>query len=150
VQSFVDQTDQADLLIRAVLWSGSRQLSDRADARGQHVAVAGRTPLQLKAEILGHSRCWTCACRTDRRQTSAAPITLAAVQQGALTLQKLCASRQCVTPTSRASGGALACIATVSRLYRGVSELQACVRHDAARLAMLRELHANVGRSTKR
>jgi multidrug resistance protein MdtO len=103
--------------------------------------------LQLKAEI--HRQ----LAALDTRLTqlidgtaSAAPITLAAVQQGALTLQKLLrftAMRDAHYREHQALQ--LACIATVSRLYRGASELPlSWPSASAARLAMLRELRANV------
>lgn len=148
VQSFVDQTDQADLLIRAVLWVWVAVNYPIALTLVVNTLLLPAEPqLQLKAEI--HRQLAVLDMRLTQLidgSTSAAPITLAAVQQGALTLQKLLRFTTMRDAHFREHQAAqLACIATVSRLYRGVSELQpAWPGATAARLAMLRELHANV------
>jgi multidrug resistance protein MdtO len=147
VQSFVDQTDQADLLIRAVLWVWVAVNYPIALTLVVNTLLLPAEPqLQLKAEI--HRQLAALETRLTQLidgTTSAAPITLAAVQQGALTLQKLLrftTMRDAHYRKHQASQ--LACIATVSRLYRGASELPlSWPGASAAQLAMLRELHAN-------
>lgn len=126
VQSFVDQTDQAELLVRSVLWvwvavnytivltllintfflpaEPQRQLTaemhrqlQAVDAHLAHLIDAGPAP---------------------------EAITPAAVQQGALALQKLLKFTAMRDARYRAEEPyQLACIATVSRLYRAASEL---------------------------
>ena len=119
VQSFVDQTDEAELLIRAVLWVWVAVNYPIALALAVNSLLLPAEPqLQLHAEI--------------RRQLSAAdaqltqlidggpgpaPVTPQAVEQGALTLQKLlrfAAMRDARYRDTRA--WQLASIATVSRL----------------------------------
>ncbi|MFM0346923.1 FUSC family protein, partial [Paraburkholderia sp. RL17-347-BIC-D] len=147
VQSFVDQTDQADLLIRAVLWVWIAVNYPIALTLVVNTLLLPAEPqLQLKAEI--HRQLATLDARLTQLvdgTASAAPITLAAVQQGALTLQKLLrftTMRDAHYREHQASQ--LACIATVSRLYRGASELPlSWPGVSAAQLAMLRELRAN-------
>ncbi|MFM0170020.1 FUSC family protein [Paraburkholderia sediminicola] len=147
VQSFVDQTDQADLLIRAVLWVWVAVNYPIALTLVVNTLLLPAEPqLQLKEEI--HRQLVTLDARLTQLidgTASAAPITLAAVQQGALTLQKLLrftTMRDAHYREHQASQ--LACIATVSRLYRGASELPlSWPGMSAAQLAMLRELRAN-------
>jgi multidrug resistance protein MdtO len=148
VQSFVDQTDQADLLIRAVLWVWVAVNYPIALTLVVNALLLPAEPqLQLKAEI--HRQLAALETRLTQLidgTTSAAPITLTAVQQGALTLQKLLRFTTMRDPHYREhQASQLACIATVSRLYRGASELpDTWPGASAARLAMLRELRANV------
>ncbi|MFM0222228.1 FUSC family protein [Paraburkholderia dipogonis] len=147
VQSFVDQTDQADLLIRAVLWVWVAVNYPIALTLVVNTLLLPAEPqLQLKEEI--HRQLVTLDARLTQLidgTASAPPITLAAVQQGALTLQKLLrftTMRDAHYREHQASQ--LACIATVSRLYRGASELPpSWPGASAAQLAMLRELRAN-------
>src|SRR6201997_4333998 len=91
VQSFVDQTDQADLLIRAVLWVWVAVNYPIALALVVNTLLLPAEPqLQLKAEI--HRQLAALDMRLTQlidNTPNVAPITLAAVQQGALTLQKL-------------------------------------------------------------
>jgi multidrug resistance protein MdtO len=148
VQSFVDQTDQADLLIRAVLWVWVAVNYPIALALVVNTLLLPAEPqLQLKAEI--HRQ----LAALDMRLThlidntpNVTPITLAAVQQGALTLQKLLRFTMMRDARYREHQAAqLACIATVSRLYRGASELpDTWPAPSPPRLAMLSELRANV------
>jgi multidrug resistance protein MdtO len=148
VQSFVDQTDQAELLIRAVLWVWVAVNYPIALTLVVNMLLLPAEPqLQLKAEI--HRQLAALETRLTQLidgTTSAAPITLAAVQQGALTLQKLLRFTTMRDARYREHQAAqLACIATVSRLYRAASELQpSWPGGSAVRLAMLRELRANV------
>jgi multidrug resistance protein MdtO len=147
VQSFVDQTDQADLLIRAVLWVWIAVNYPIALTLVVNTLLLPAEPqLQLKAEI--HRQLVTLDARLTQLidgTASAAPITLAAVQQGALTLQKLLRFTTMRDANYREhQASQLACIATVSRLYRGASELPlSWPGVSAAQLAMLRELRAN-------
>ncbi|CAG9256743.1 FUSC family protein [Paraburkholderia caribensis] len=148
VQSFVDQTDQADLLIRAVLWVWVAVNYPIALALVVNTLLLPAEPqVQLKAEI--HRQLAALDMRLTQLIDDTAnvtPITLAAVQQGALTLQKLLrftTMRDAHFREHQASQ--LACIATVSRLYRGASELpDTWPAPSPARRAMLSELRANV------
>ncbi|CAD6554991.1 Multidrug resistance protein MdtO [Paraburkholderia kirstenboschensis] len=148
VQSFVDRIDQADLLIRAVLWVWVAVNYPIALALVVNTLLLPAEPqLQLKAEI--HRQ--LAALQTRLTQlidgtANAAPITLASVQQGALTLQKLLRFATMRDPHYREHQALqLACVATVSRLYRVASELpDTLAGASAARLAILRELHTNV------
>jgi multidrug resistance protein MdtO len=148
VQSFVDQTDQADLLIRAVLWVWVSVNYPIALTLVVNTLLLPAEPqLQLKAEI--HRQLTALDTRLTQLidgTTSAAPITLAAVSQGVLSLQKLLrftTMRDAHYLEHQASQ--LACIATVSRLYRGASELpDTWPRPSVAWLVMLRDLRVNV------
>jgi multidrug resistance protein MdtO len=146
-QSFVDRTDQAEILIRAVLWvwvavnypialtllinslllplEPQRQLKD--EIHRQLTAVDA----QLTFLLEGGPR--------------PAPITQAAVLQGALTLQKLLKfSAMRDTRYREEEIYQLACIATVSRLYRAAGELHIePPGASVAQLAVLREVRAN-------
>jgi multidrug resistance protein MdtO len=146
VQSFVDQTDQADLLIRAVLWVWVAVNYPIALTLVVNTLLLPAEPqLQLKAEI--HRQLTALEGRLTQLidgGANAAPITLTAVQQGALTLQKLLRFATMRDARYREHQvSQLACIATVSRLYRGASELPVSWPGAAAALAMLRELRAN-------
>jgi multidrug resistance protein MdtO len=147
VQSFVDRTDQADLLIRAVLWVWVAVNYPIALTLVINTLLLPVEPqVQLKAEI--HRQLAALETHLTQRidgTASAAPITLAAVQQGALTLQKLLRFTTMRDAHYREHQALqLACIATVSRLYRGASALpETWPGASAARLAMWRELRAN-------
>ncbi|NPT59826.1 FUSC family protein [Paraburkholderia elongata] len=147
VQSFVDRTDQADLLIRAVLWVWVAVNYPIALTLVVNTLLLPAEPqLQLKAEI--HRQLAAVETRLTQLidgTTSAAPITLVAVQQGALSLQKLLRFTTMRDAHYREHQTfQLACIATVSRLYRGAGELpDTWPEGSAARLAMLRELRTN-------
>ncbi|CAB3789628.1 Multidrug resistance protein MdtO [Paraburkholderia ultramafica] len=146
VQSFVDQTDQADLLIRTVLWVWVAVNYPIALTLVVNTLLLPAEPqLQLKAEI--HRQLTVLQARLTQLidgGTNAAPITLAEVQQGALTLQKLLRFTTMRDAHYREHQALqLACIATVSRLYRGASELPVSGPGPSAAQAMLRELRAN-------
>jgi multidrug resistance protein MdtO len=147
VQSFVDLTDQADLLIRAVLWVWVAVNYPIALALVVNTVLLPAEPqLQLKAEIHRQlATLETCLTQLIGGTTSAAPITLAAVQQGALSLQKLLRFTTMRDTCYREHQALqLACIATVSRLYRGAHELPLDSQGaTAAQLAVLRELLVN-------
>jgi multidrug resistance protein MdtO len=147
VQSFVDQTDQADLLIRAVLWVWVAVNYPIALTLVVNTLLLPAEPqLQLKAEI--HRQLAALDMHLTRLidgTTSAAPMTPAAVQQGALTLQKLLRFTTMRDAHYREHQAAqLACIATVSRLHRAASELPpGRPGATAAQRALLRELRVN-------
>lgn len=148
VQSFVDRTDQADLLIRAVLWVWVAVNYPIALTLLVNTLLLPVEPqLQLKAAI--HRQLAALESRLTQLIDGAvidAPVTLAAVQQGALTLQKLLRFTTMRDAHFREHQALqLACIATVSRLYRGASLLPATwPGASAAQHAMLDELRANV------
>ncbi|SMG07171.1 FUSC family protein [Paraburkholderia susongensis] len=147
VQSFVDQTDQADLLIRAVLWVWVSVNYPIALTLVVNTLLLPAEPqLQLKAEIHRQLAALdACLTQLIDGTTHAGPITLAAVQQGALTLQKLLRFTTMRDAHYREHQALqLACIATVSRLYRGASDLPPGWQPaSAAQRAMLLELRAN-------
>ncbi|MBP0589696.1 FUSC family protein [Paraburkholderia sp. LEh10] len=148
VQSFVDRTGQADLLIRAVLWVWVAVNYPIALTLVINTLLLPAEPqLQLKAEI--HRQLTALEARLTQLidgVATAAPIALTAVQQGAMTLQKLLRFTMMRDARYREHQAAqLACVATVSRLYRGASELpHDGPRASAAQLKMLHELRANV------
>ncbi|MCP3705576.1 FUSC family protein [Paraburkholderia sp. CNPSo 3274] len=148
VQSFVDRTDQADLLIRSVLWVWVAVNYPIALTLLVNTLLLPAEPqLQLRAEL--HRQLAALDARLMpliEGATSHARITPASVQQGALTLQKLLRFATMRDAHYREHQAAqLACIATVSRLYRAASELPTEWRGaSAAQLKMLRELQANV------
>ncbi|GJH22517.1 multidrug transporter [Caballeronia novacaledonica] len=148
VQSFVDRTDQADLLIRAVLWVWVAVNYPIALTLVVNTLLLPAEPqLQLEAEM--HRQLAALDTRLTQLidgTSDIEPVTLTAVQQGALTLQKLLRfttmrdARYLEHQTLQ-----LARIATVSRLYRGASELPRTLPGTSdAQLAVLRELYANV------
>jgi multidrug resistance protein MdtO len=147
VQSFVDLTDQAELLIRAVLWVWVAVNYPIALTLVINTLLLPAEPqLQLKAEI--HRQLTAVESRLTALidgTSIAVPITLASVQQGALALQKLLRFTTMRDAHYREhQGSQLACIATVSRLYRAASRLPlSWPGASAAQLAMLRELRAN-------
>jgi len=147
VQSFVDLTDQADLLIRAVLWVWVAVNYPIALALVVNTLLLPAEPqLQLKAEI--HRQLValeTCLTPLIAGTTGAAPITLAAVERGALSLQKLLRFTTMRDAHYREHQALqLASIATVSRLYRGAHELPPdWPAATTAQLAVLSELRAN-------
>ena len=147
VQSFVDLTDQADLLIRAVLWVWVAVNYPIALSLVINTLLLPAEPqLQLKAEI--HRQLAVLETRLTRLiddSTNAAPITLEAVQQGALSLQKLLRFTTMRDARYREHQALqLACIATVSRLYGAAYELpSAWPGPPAEQLAALRELRVN-------
>ncbi|RKE35064.1 multidrug resistance protein MdtO [Paraburkholderia sp. BL23I1N1] len=147
VQSFVDLTDQAELLIRAVLWVWVAINYPIALTLVVNTLLLPAEPqLQLKAEI--HRQLMALEAPLTQLidgGTDTAPITLTAVQQGALTLQKLLRFTTMREADYRKHQALqLARIATVSRLYRSASELPVnWPGASAAQIAMLRELRAN-------
>jgi len=145
VQTFVDRTDQAELLIRAVLWVWVAVNYPIAVTLLINTLLLPAEPQrQLKAEIarqLGEvdARLGRVIEGTPVAGpiTPITPITPLAVQQGAMALQKLLKFA-----TMRDAGYRhgmahyLASIATVSRLYRAASELPQEMPHDAPGLSM--------------
>jgi multidrug resistance protein MdtO len=147
VQSFVDQTDQADLLIRAVLWVWVAVNYPIALTLVINTLLLPAEPQsQLRAEI--HRQLGALDARLTQLidgTPGAPPVSLADVQKGALSLQKLLRFATMRDARYREHQAMqLACIATVSRLYRGAGALP----HDwpqasPSQLAMLRELRTN-------
>ncbi|KWE50844.1 multidrug transporter [Burkholderia ubonensis] len=146
VQSFVDRTDQADLLIRAVLWVWiAINYPIALTLVVNTLLLPGEPQAQLKAEI--HRQ----LAAVDARLTqlidgdkNTAPIPLDAVQQGAIALQKLLKFTTMRDADYRKHQAfQLACIATVSRLYRGARDLPSSWPDRSASHAMLFELRAN-------
>ncbi|CAL8479533.1 FUSC family protein [Caballeronia sp. S22] len=148
VQSFVDRTDQADLLIRAVLWVWVAVNYPIALTLVVNTLLLPAEPqLQLEAEM--HRQLAALDTRLTQLMDGTSdigPVTLTAVQQGALTLQKLLRFTTMRDVRYREHQALqLARIATVSRLYRGASEFPRTLPGTSdAQLAVLRELHANV------
>lgn len=146
VQSFVDQTDQADLLIRAVLWVWVAVNYPIALTLLVNTLLLPIEPqAQLHAEI--HRQLDALKTRLTQQidgVTDAPPISLAAVQHGALSLQKLLRFATMRDAQYREHQALqLACIATVSRLYRSASALPGEWPRTGASDAMLRELRTN-------
>ena len=146
-QTFVDRTDQADILIRAVLWIWVAVNYPIALTLVVNTLLLPAEPqLQFKAEI--HRQLTAVEARLTHLidgGSGFAPITLIQVQQRALTLQKLLQFATMRDSRYREHQAIqLACIATVSRLYRAASELPDSLPGAlAAQLAMLRELRVN-------
>lgn len=147
VQSFVDRTDQADLLIRAVLWVWVAVNYPIALTLVVNTLLLPAEPqVQLDAEM--HRQIAALDARLTQLidgTTGIEPVTLTAVQQGALTLQKLLRFTTMRDARYREHQSLqLARIATVSRLYRGASELPRTLPGASdAHLAVLRELREN-------
>lgn len=148
VQTFVDRTDQAELLIRAVLWVWAAVNYPIALTLVINSLLLPAEPQrQLKAEL---QRQLTVV---DAHLThliedgpAPAPIALAEVQKGAVTLQKLLkfsAMRDAGYRDARTWH--LASIATVSRLYLDVRELPlGAPRRTTVQWSMLSGLRENV------
>jgi multidrug resistance protein MdtO len=146
-QTFVDRTDQAEIVIRAVLWVWvAVNYPIALTLLINSLLLPAEPQRQLKDEI--------------RRQLAAVdaqltflidggwrpePITQAAVLQGALTLQKLLKFAAMRDARYREEEVyQLACIATVSRLYRAAGELTVDPPGASiAQLGVLREVRAN-------
>lgn len=146
VQSFVDQTDQADLLIRAVLWVWVAVNYPIALTLVVNTLLLPAEPQRQLREAI-HRQLEAVQARLGQLidgGASAGPIPPAAVQQGALTLQKLLRFSTMRDARYREHQAMqLACIATVSRLYRAASLLPRDWPGATAAQAMLRELRAN-------
>jgi len=128
VQSFVDQTDQAELLIRAVLWVWvAVNYPIALTLLINSLLLPAEPQRQLKAEFRRQ------LAIVDAHLThlidggpAPAPITPADVQKGALSLKKLLGFAAMRDARYRSMGAwHLASIATVTRLYLGASELRA-------------------------
>ncbi len=125
-QSFVDRTDNAELLVRLVLWVWvAVNYSIALTLLINTLFLPAEPELQLKAEI--HRQLQAIDARLAHLlggAGAASPISLRAVQQGALTLQKLLKFAMMRDARYRADEARhLAYIATVSRLYYAASEL---------------------------
>ncbi|MGF6787066.1 FUSC family protein [Paraburkholderia sp. 35.1] len=127
VQTFVDRTDQAELLIRAVLWVWVAVNYPIALTLLINSLLLPAEPVrQLKEEI--HRQLAAVDAQLSWLIDGGPrpePISLIAVQHGALTLQQLLKFAAMRSPRIREEQVyRLAGIATVSRLYRAASELQ--------------------------
>lgn len=147
VQTFVDQTDQADVLIRAVLWLWVAMSYPIALTMLINSLLLPAEPQrQLKEEI--HRQLMAVDSQLTFLIDGGAqpePIALRSVQQGALTLQKLLKFAAMRDARYReAEVSQLACIATVSRLYRAAWMLSIdSPRALAPQMNALREVRAN-------
>lgn len=147
VQTFVDRTGEAELLIRAVLWVWVAINYPIALTLLINTLLLPAEPQrQLKAEIrrqLGAVDAHL-ACLIDGTPV-AEPITPLAIQQGALTLQKLLKFATMRDARYRHDmPHQLACIATVSRLYWAAADLPGDMpARSAAPLVALRQLRTN-------
>lgn len=144
VQSFVDQTDEAELLIRGVLWVWvAVNYSIVLTLVINTFFLPAEPQRQLKAEM--HRQLAEIDVRLGHLLDGGPapePVTPGAVQQGSLALQKLLkfsAMRDARYREERAYQ--LACIATVSRLYSAAGELPLDV--PVAADGALRELREN-------
>ncbi|RKE36444.1 multidrug resistance protein MdtO [Paraburkholderia sp. BL23I1N1] len=148
VQTFVDRTDQAELLIRAVLWVWvAVNYPIALTLLINSLLLPAEPELQLNEEIhrqlmaVDASLVWVIDGGPQPE-----PISLLSVQQGALTLQKLlkfAAMRSARVREEQVYR--LACIATVSRLYRAASELQAESPRASSSLAFGANVLSEVG-----
>lgn len=147
VQTFVDQTDQAEILVRAVLWVWiAVNYPIALTLLINTVLLPAEPQKQLKAEI--HRQLATVDAHLARLIDGVyAPtqITLPAIQQGALTLQKLLKFAMMRDARYRESQTyQLARIASVSRIYQAAGELPASLPGAPATLSgMLQELRVN-------
>jgi multidrug resistance protein MdtO len=146
VQSFVDRIDQADLLIRAVLWVWvAINYAIALTLIVNTLLLPAEPRVQLKAEM--HRQLAAIDARLAHSLdggAQAAPVTQEMVQQGAITLQKLLrftTMRDAHYHEHQALQ--LARIATVSRLYRSASDWPDTAVRTPAAHALLRELRAN-------
>lgn len=147
VQTFVDQTDQAELLIRAVLWVWvAVNYPIALTLVINSLLLPGEPQRQLKAEIARQlSAVDAHLTRLIDGGAVPAPVTLQDVQQGALTLQKLLKFATMRDVRYRETQAwHLATIATVTRLHLSARELSSPVpRRANAQWTMLREPREN-------
>lgn len=147
VQTFVDRTGEAELLIRAVLWVWVAVNYPIALTLLINTLLLPAEPRrQLKAEI--HRQLGAVDAHLTRLIDGtpvAEPITPLAIQQGALTLQKLLKFATMRDAHYRHDmPHQLACAATVSRLYRAAGDLpDDMAGPSAAQLGALRQLRTN-------
>lgn len=145
VQSFVDRTDQAEILIRAVLWVWVAVNYPIVLALLINTWLLPAEPArQLRAELIRQLDA------TDTRladlidpRTPTEAVTIEHALRGAVTLQKLlkfATMRGDVRPEGRAR--ALVMIATVSRIYRAASRLPESVALASAQMAIVRYVRA--------
>ncbi|ANB72193.1 multidrug transporter [Paraburkholderia phytofirmans OLGA172] len=147
VQSFVDVTDDAELLTRSVLWVWvAVNYAIVLTLLINTLLLPAEPRHQLKEEI--HRQLAAIDARLawliDGGEKPA-PIPPATFQQGVLTLQKLLRFAVMRDAQYRANEAhQLACIATVSRLYRAAGELPVTLlSRPATPVGMLRELREN-------
>jgi multidrug resistance protein MdtO len=146
VQSFVDLTDQPELLTRASLsaWVAVNY-TIMVTLLVNTLLLPAEPQRQLTAEIHRQLQAVdTHLANLAGDGPAPEPITPMAIQQGALALQKLLkfsAMRDARYRQDEAHH--LACVATVSRIYRAAAELPASLRASRAQREWLRELRAN-------
>ncbi len=145
-QTFVDQTDNAEALIRNILWLWvAVNYPIMLTLLVNTLLLPAEPEQQLKQEI---HRQWQAIdaqlCYLGGESEAPVPITLQASQQGMLSLQKLL--KFAIMRDARYhdhEARQLACIATVSRLYQAAMDLQqiplAAVRERDSELSQLRE-----------
>lgn len=125
-QTFVDQTDQAELLVRAVLWVWVAVNYAIAVTLLINTLFLPAEPVrQLHAALCGQLNAVDArlAALEQRAPTAGGP-TARDIQAGALTLQKLLRFATMRDPAYRASQALhLARVATVSRLYAAAGHL---------------------------
>ena len=124
VQSFVDMTDQAEVLVRLVLWVWVAVNYPIALTLLINTVLLPAEPVQQLESGNAAANCWRLTPSLAQSRAGggpvAGPITRDSIQTGMLTLQKLLRSRRCATPTiGKREAFHLARVATVSRLYRG-------------------------------
>ncbi|MGF6744105.1 FUSC family protein [Paraburkholderia atlantica] len=146
VQSFVDRIDQADLLIRAVLWVWvAINYAIALTLIVNTLLLPAEPRVQLNAEM--HRQLAALDARLAHSLDGGAqpaPVTQEMVQQGAITLQKLLRFTTMRDAHYREHQALqLARIATVSRLYRSASDWPDTAVRTPAADALLRELRAN-------
>lgn len=145
-QTFVDLTDQPEVLTRAVLWVWVavnypialtllvNTVLLPAEPQRQLIAEIQRQLLAVDAHL----------AHLAGDGPVAGPITAIAIQQGALALQKLLRFTAMRDANFRKDEAhQLACVAAVSRLYRAAAELPASLHASAAQREWLRDLRAN-------
>ncbi|MGF6820915.1 multidrug resistance protein MdtO [Paraburkholderia atlantica] len=146
VQSFVDRIDQADLLIRAVLWVWvAINYAIALTLIVNTLLLPAEPRVQLNAEM--HRQLAALDARLAHSLDGGAqpaPVTQEMVQQGAITLQKLLRFTTMRDAHYREHQALqLARIATVSRLYRSASDWPDTAVRTPAADALLRELRVN-------
>ncbi|WP_322074348.1 multidrug efflux transporter permease subunit MdtO [Burkholderia cepacia] len=134
-QTFVDQTDQAELLVRAVLWVWVAVNYAIAVTLLINTLFLPAEPVrQLRAALCGQLNAVDArlAALEQRAPTEGGP-TARDIQAGALTLQKLLRFATMRDPAYRASQALhLARVATVSRLYAAAGHLPGSATGSAA------------------
>ncbi|MFL9874667.1 FUSC family protein [Paraburkholderia megapolitana] len=148
-QSFVDLTDNAEALVRSLLWVWSAVNYPVVVALIINTILLPAEPeKQLRAAM--HRQLVAVQVRLSAlvEPTHVMPVALDAgdLQQGATSLQKLLRFSTMRTRYSEAAAAAmLACVTTVSRLYEAAAGLPATAQQsDAAGIAAIRSIQSEV------